>query len=126
MFYENALQFISLFFLAAHQLSCLLPVHVVQICDENFDSKFLVSATLRGCESLRFLRSNNPVDLKTRKSSGTICQIEIHFSSQASKFLMKYNLLRFQISDGLIIFFTEHDYKVSTSFIKENKRYISD
>ena len=33
------------------------------------------------------------------------------------------NLLRFQISGGRIIFFTEHDYKVSTSYIKENKRY---
>ena len=55
--------------------------------------------------------------------AGTSCQIEIHFSSQTSKFLIKYNLLRFQISGGLIIFFTEHDYKVSTSFIKENKRY---
>ena len=53
-------------------------------------------------------------DLKTRKSTGTICQIEIHFSSQTSKFL---------ISGRLVIFFTEHDYKVSTSFIKENKRY---
>ena len=62
-------------------------------------------------------------DLKTRKSTGTTCQIEIHFSSQTSKFLIKYNLLRFQISSGLIIFFTEHDYKVSTSFIKESKRY---
>ena len=58
-------------------------------------------------------------DLETPKSTGTSCQIEIHFSSQTSK----YNLLRFQISGGLIIFFTEHDYKVSTSFIKENKRY---
>ena len=62
-------------------------------------------------------------DLKARKSTGTSCQIEIHFSSQNSKFLIKYILLRFQISGGLIIFFTEHDYKVSTSFIKENKRY---
>ena len=62
-------------------------------------------------------------DLKTRKRTGTSCQIEIHFSSQTWKFLINYNLLRFQISGGLIIFFTEHDYKVSTSFIKENKRY---
>ena len=62
-------------------------------------------------------------DLKTRKSTGTSCQIEIHFSSHTSKFLMKYDLRRFQISGGLILFFTEHDYKVSTSFIKENKRY---
>ena len=62
-------------------------------------------------------------DLKTRKSTGTSCQIEIHFSSRTSKFLIKYNLLRFPISGELIIFFTEHDYKVSTSFIKKNKKY---
>ena len=48
-------------------------------------------------------------DLKTRKIIGTSCQIEIYFSSQTSKCLIKYNLLRFQISGGLIIFFTEHD-----------------
>ena len=40
-------------------------------------------------------------DLNTRKSTGTSCQIEIHFSSQTSKFLIKYNLLQFQISGGL-------------------------
>ena len=62
-------------------------------------------------------------DLKTRKRTGTSCQIEIYFSSQTSKFLIRYNLLRFQISGGLIIFFTEHDYEVSTSFIEENKKY---
>ena len=61
--------------------------------------------------------------VKTRKRTGTSCQVEIHFSSQISKFLIKYNLLRLKIFGGLIIFFTEHDYKVSTSFIKENKRY---
>ena len=38
----------------------------------------------------------------------------MHFSSQTSKFLIKFNLLRFHISGGLTIFFTEHDYKVST------------
>ena len=52
-------------------------------------------------------------DLKTRKNTGTSCQIEIHFSSQTNKFLIKYYLLRFQISGGLIIFIAEHDYKVS-------------
>ena len=36
-----------------------------------------------------------PVDLKTRKSAGASCQIEIHFSIQIIKFLMKYNLLLF-------------------------------
>ena len=34
-----------------------------------------------------------PVDLKTRKTTGTSCQIEIHFSVQVIKLLMKYNLL---------------------------------
>ena len=62
-------------------------------------------------------------DVKTEKSTGNSCQIEIHFSWQTSKFFIKYNLIRFPISGGLIIFFTEHDYKVSTSFIRENKRY---
>ena len=37
--------------------------------------------------------SRNPVDLKSRKSTGTSCQIEICFSIQIIKFLMKYNLL---------------------------------
>ena len=77
-----------------------------------------VSKSSMQVDCQRFLLS----DLKTRKSSGTICQIEIHFASQTSKFLIKYNLLRFQISGGPIIFFTEH-YKVLTSFVKENKRY---
>ena len=36
-----------------------------------------------------------PADLKTRKSTGTSCQIEIYFLRQTSKFLIKYNLLRF-------------------------------
>ena len=62
-------------------------------------------------------------DLNTRKSTGTSCQIEIHFQAKLANFIIKYNLLRFQISGGLIIFFTEHDCKVSTSFIMENKRY---
>ena len=36
---------------------------------------------------------------------------------------MKYNLLRFQTSGRLINFFNKHDYEVSTSLMKENKRY---
>ena len=36
---------------------------------------------------------------------------------------MKYNLLCFQTSGRLIIFFNEYDYQVSTSLMKENKRY---
>ena len=35
----------------------------------------------------------NPVDMKTWKSTGASVQIEIHFSIQIIKFLMKYNLL---------------------------------
>ena len=37
---------------------------------------------------------------------------------------MKYNLLCFQTSDRLIVFFNKHDYQVLTSFMKENKRYM--
>ena len=65
-------------------------------------------------------------DLKKLKSTGTSCQIGIHFSSQTSKFPIKYNLLWIHISGGLIIFFTKHDYKVSTSFIKKKIQDISD
>ena len=36
---------------------------------------------------------------------------------------MKYNLLCFQTSGGLIIFYNKHDYQVSTSLMKQNKRY---
>ena len=36
---------------------------------------------------------------------------------------MKYNLLCFQISGRLIILFNKHDYQVSTSLMKENRRY---
>ena len=36
---------------------------------------------------------------------------------------MKYNLLCFQSSCRLIIFFHKHAYQVSTSLMKENKRY---
>ena len=53
-------------------------------------------------------------DLKTRKSTGTSCQIEIHFLSNLSNFSLNTNFTN-------IIFFTKHDYKVSTSFIKEIK-----
>ena len=37
--------------------------------------------------------ANVQVDLKTRKSTGTSCHIEIHCSIQIIKFLTKYNLL---------------------------------
>ena len=36
---------------------------------------------------------------------------------------MKYNLLRFQTSGGLIIFFSKDDFQVLISLMKENKRY---
>ena len=45
-----------------------------------------------------------------RKSTGTNRQIEIHFSIQTTKFLMKYNLLCFQVFGGLIIFLIKHEY----------------
>ena len=38
-------------------------------------------------------RNSIPGGLKTRKSTGTNCQVEIHFSLQIIKFLMKHNLL---------------------------------
>ena len=36
---------------------------------------------------------------------------------------MKYNLLCIQTSGRLIIFFNKHDYQVSPSLMKQNKRY---
>ena len=46
-----------------------------------------------------------PDDLKTRESSRTSCQLEIYFSIQTAKFLMKYNLLSaFKVSLGLEYF----------------------
>ena len=53
---------------------------------------------------------NNPGDLTVSKRPGTSYQIKIHFSIQTTKFLMKYNLVCFQVSGRLIIFFTKHDY----------------
>ena len=37
---------------------------------------------------------------------------------------MNYNLLCFQTSGRLLIFFNKHDYEVSTSLMKEDKRYM--
>ncbi len=59
-----------------------------------------------------------PGDLKTRKRTGTSCQIEIHFSIKTTKFLFKYTLLCSQIYDRFIILFIKHYHKVSTSFKK--------
>ena len=84
-----------------------------------FDQVFLKKIR----NSLKLLKLFPTFILDDLKITGTNCQIEIHFSSQTNKFLFEYNLLRFQISGGLIIFLTEHDYKILTSFIKENKRY---
>ena len=36
---------------------------------------------------------------------------------------MKYNLLCFQTSGRLKIYFNKHDYQVVTSLMKQNKRY---
>ena len=67
--------------------------------------------------------SCEPNDLKTRERTGNSRQIEMYFSIQTTKFLMKYNLPCFQISGRLTIFFTKHAHQVSTSYIKENRRY---
>ena len=44
-----------------------------------------------------------PGDLKTRKSTGTGSQIEIHFWVETTKFLVKYNLRGFKIYGGLTV-----------------------
>ena len=67
--------------------------------------------------------SDIPGDLKTRKRTGTSCQIEIHFSIKTTTFLFKYTLLCSQIYDRFIILFIKHNHKVSASFIKEKQRY---
>ena len=64
-----------------------------------------------------------PGDLKTRKRTGTSCQIEIHFSIKNTKYLFKYTLLCSQIYDRFIILFIKYNHKVSASFIKEKQRY---
>ena len=65
-----------------------------------------------------------PGDLKTRRRTGTSCQIEIQFSIKTTEFLFKYTrLLCSQIYDRFIILFTKHNDKVSASFIKEKQRY---
>ena len=46
-----------------------------------------------------------------------------NFSSQTSKFLIKYNLLRFQVSGGFIIFFTGQSFN---KFHKGKQRKIKD
>ena len=80
------------------------------------------------CEAAKytiFLLLFIPGDLKTRKRTGTSCQIEIHFSIKTTKFLFKYTLLCSQIYDRFIICFIiiKHNHKVSASFIKEKQTY---
>ena len=41
--------------------------------------------------------------------------------SNSTKFLMKYNLVCFQICGRPIMFVPKYDYQISTSFNKENK-----
>ena len=79
-----------------------------------FDEVFLKKIR----NSLKLLKLFPTFILGDLKSTGTNYQMEIHFSSQTSKFLIEYYLLRFQISGGLIISSTEHDCKISTSFNK--------
>ena len=64
-----------------------------------------------------------PGDLKTRKRTGTSCQIEIHFSIKTTKFLFKYTLFCSQIYYRFIILFIKHNHTVSASYIKEKHRY---
>ena len=68
-------------------------------------------------------RSLFPGDLDTRKSTGTSCQIEIHFMIKTTEYLQKYTLFRFHIFVRAIVLITKHNYKISTSFIKNNERY---
>ena len=46
---------------------------------------------------------------QTWKGTETTFQKKSFFSIKTTKFFMKYNLLCFQISGRLIIFFTKHD-----------------
>jgi hypothetical protein len=61
-------------------------------------------------------------DLKTWKSTGTSCHIEIHFSIKTTRFLIRYNLLCFLIS-GRLFFTYWHDHQVSTRFHREIESY---
>ena len=61
-----------------------------------FENSSGTNHILNSLSTIRSVHCSILGDLKTRKCTGTSCQIEIHFSSQNSKFLVKYNLLRFQ------------------------------
>jgi hypothetical protein len=67
--------------------------------------------------------ARQPDDLDTRKSTGTSCQIEIHFMIKTTEYLLKYTLFRFHIFVRAIVLITKHNYKISTSFIKNNEKY---
>ena len=97
----------------AHMTCDNLHSHFFYLCKpaSEINSKMWVS-----CASL-------PVDLKTRKRSGTSCQIEIHFSIKTAEFLFKYTSLRSQIYSRFLILSTKHNYKVLVSFVKEIQRY---
>ena len=56
-------------------------------------------------ESYVFLYVLIPGDLTVSKRLGTSFQIKIYFSIQTTKFLIKYNLVCFQISSRLMISF---------------------
>ena len=71
---------------------------------------------------LTIVDANFQGDLKTRKSTGTVVKWKSIFRAKLT------NLSSCVIDFGSkflvdLIFFTEHDYKVSASFIEENKRY---
>ena len=55
------------------------------------------------------VNSRYPGDLRTRKRTGTSCQIEIHFSIKTTDYLLKYTLLRFQIYVRAIVLITKQD-----------------
>ena len=59
----------------------------------------------------------------TRKRTGTSCRIEIHFSIETTEYLPQYTLFRFHIFVRAIVLITEHNYKISPSFIQNNERY---
>ena len=64
-----------------------------------------------------------PGDLKWRERTGTSCQIKIHFWIETTQYFLKYTLFQFQIHVRAIVLITKHNHKISTSFIKNNRRY---
>ena len=64
-----------------------------------------------------------PGDLKWQERTGTSCQIKIHFWVTKIRYLLKYTLFPFQIHIRATILMTKHNHKISTRFIKNNRRY---